>query len=186
MSRRRASRRPDVLWRRRCSGLGRHGDAVARPVVGAIVAREPRRCADRLRGDERAVLELLPPDRSPPGAPRAGRAAVQHLDRERPPRARACGPGVTRSLRVPCWNDRAAVAVHAHARRAQPDQVERDGVGPDRRDRVDDGAALEPVGADAVVRGAGRTTRRRRSRRRSAARSRRDASLTMSTGSCGP
>ena len=142
----RAPRRGDGV-----RGLGRDRDAIARPVVGPVVAGEPRRRADRLRGHERAVLELLPADRAPPRSARARSAGVEDLDRERPRRARAVRPGVTRSLRGPCWK----------AVRRSPSTRTRVARSPIRSsaiewvlaagDGVDDRAALESVGADAVV-----------------------------------
>ncbi len=71
---------------RRSDGVGRlrrHADAVAGTIIGPVVAREPGRSADRLRGDECAVFQLLPSDGAPPRSARPWRAGVVHLDRER-------------------------------------------------------------------------------------------------------
>ena len=62
--------------------VGRELDAVGGLVRGTVVAREPRRCPGRLRGDQDAVGEFLPADAAPARGSRAGRAGVAQPELE--------------------------------------------------------------------------------------------------------
>ena len=63
--------------------VGADLDAVARLVAGVVVAREPRRGAVGLAGDQHAVGQLLEADVAPKASDRSRGAAVAHVDRQR-------------------------------------------------------------------------------------------------------
>ena len=105
------------------------GDAERRLVRGAVVAREPARCAVGLAGDDDAVLELLP------ARPRPTARAPARAARRSAPRRRAACPAGT-SPPEPDGQIRPPRCVHRSGRRPststwrhpQPVQLERDPV----------------------------------------------------------